>query len=331
MRMKTRFLKSTMTLCLCFTSSLLLIELGYPQDIDIAKYPNRPITFVDPFSAGGSSDLAIRLLGKEVEKYLGQPIIVVNKPGGGGTIGVSAIASAKPDGYTIGQSVGGAPMFILPFLEKVPYHPIKDLKQIIQYSAPNFGVVVKGDSPFKSFKDLITYSYQNPKKVTYGTNAPNSIANLIMEQIAKKDGVQLTHIPFKASPEYQTALLGGHVLFTAGDFAFPLVEAGQTRILLFLLEKRSDDYPQVPILKDFGYDVSVPVMFTVTAPKSIPDEIAKKLEEAFTKAIKEPAFLKGMRDLHMTIIYRNSRETADYVAYNYEAFGKLLKEIGLVK
>ena len=222
-------------------------------------------------------------------------------------------------------------MFIIPFLEKIPYHPVRDLRQIIQYSAPNFGVIVKADSPFKSFKDLIAYAHQNPKKVTYGTNAPNSISNLIMEQIAKKEGVQFTHIPFKASPEYQTALLGGHVLFTAGDFTFPLVEAGQTRILLFLLDKRSEDYPQVPILKDLGYDILVPVMFTVTAPKGIPDEIAKKLEEAFTKAIKEPAFLKGMRDLHLTIIYRNSREIADYVAHNYEIFGILLREMGLTK
>ncbi len=304
---------------------------GYSQDIDIAKYPSRPITFIDPFSAGGSGDVAIRLLGREVEKYLGQPLVVINKPGGGGTIGVSAIASAKPDGYTIGQSVGGAPLFILPFLEKLPYHPVRDLRQIIQYSAPNFGVIVKADSPFKNFKDLITYALQNPKKLTYGTNAPNSISNLIMEQIAKREGVQLTHIPFKSSPEYQTALLGGHIHFSAGDFKFPLVEAGHTRLLLILGEKRSDDYPEVPILKDLGYDISVPVMFTVTAPRGIPDEIAKKLEDAFTRGIREPAFLKGMKELHQTIIYRNSKQLEEYVANNYEYFGRLLKDMGIVK
>ncbi len=328
--MKTFFWKPKATLFFIILTLLFALP-GYPQETEIAKYPSRPITFIDPFSAGGSGDLSIRLLGKEVEKYLGQPIVVVNKPGGGGTIGVSALASSKPDGYTIGQSVGGAPLFIIPFLQKVPYHPIKDLKQIIQYSAPNFGIIVKADSPFKSLKDLIAYARQNPKKVTYGTNAPNSISNLIMEQIAKKEGSQLTHIPFKSSPEYQTALLGGHVLFTAGDFAFPLVEAGQTRILLFLLDQRSDDYPQVPILKDLGYDILVPIMFTVTAPKGIPDEIVRKLEDAFTKAIKEPAFIKGMKDLHHTIIYRNSREMADYVAHNYEIFGTLLREMGLTK
>ena len=327
--MKILFLKPTATLFFVILTLLFALP-GYPQE-DISKYPSRPITFIDPFSAGGSGDLSIRLLGKEVEKYLGQPIVVVNKPGGGGTVGVSAIASAKPDGYTIGQSVGGAPLFILPFLEKIPYHPVRDLKQIIQYSSPNFGVIVKADSPFKSFKDLIAHARQNPKKATYGTNAPNSISNLIMEHIARKEGVQFTHIPFKASPEYQTAVLGGHIYFSAGDFKFPLLEAGQTRLLLILGEKRSDDYPEVPILKDLGYDIPVPIMFTVTAPKTIPDEIVKKLEEAFTKAMKEPAFLKGMKDLRHTIIYRSSRELDDHVAYNYEFFGRLLKEMGLTK
>lgn len=328
--MKQGLLKSGI-IFLCLGLILLFAKSGFPQQTEIGRYPSRPITYIEPFTPGGSSDLAIRALGKEVEKYLGQPLIVVNKPGGGGSVGVSAIAAAKPDGYTIGQSVGGAPLFILPFMEKLPYHPVKDLRYIVQYSAPSFGILVKGDSSFKEFKDLITYARQNPKKLTYGTNAPNSISNLIMEQIAKKEGVQFTHIPFKASPEYQSALLGGHILFTAGDFNNALLEAGQTRILLYLSDKRSEEYPDVPILKDLGYDISVPVMLNVAGPKDLPEEIVKKLEDAFTKAIKEPAFLKVMKELHLTIIYRNSKEFSDYVARNYEIFGKLLREMGLAK
>ena len=310
---------------------LLTMETGFPQETDIARYPSRPITFIEPFTPGGSSDLAMRSLGKEVEKYLGQPLVIVNKTGGGGSVGVSAIAASKPDGYTVGQSVGGAPLFILPFIEKLPYHPVKDLRYIIQYSAPSFGIIVRADSPLKEFKDLIAYARQNPKKLTYGTNAPNSISNLIMEQVGRKEGVQFTHIPFKASPEYQAALLGGHVLFTAGDFNHALLEGGRTRILLYLSDKRSEEYPDVPTLKDLGYDISVPVMLNIAGPRDIPEEIVRKLEDAFTKAIKEPAFLKVMKELHLTIIYRNSKEFGDYVARNYETFGKLLKDMGLAK
>ena len=306
---------------------LLFANGGPSQEV----YPSRPVTFIVPFPPGGSTDLGYRLLTKEAEKHLGQPIVVVNKPGGGGTVGVSAIASAKPDGYTIGQSPSGGFLAIMPHIEKIPYHPIRDLRYIMQFAELNFGVLVKADSSFKNFKDLISYARQNPKKLTYGTNAPNSISNLIMEQIAKKEGVQMTHIPFKGSAEYQTALLGGHVLFVVGEFNYSYLEGGQARVLLFLGEKRSEEYPQVPVVKDLGYDIPCPVYNGVAGPKGLPDEIARKLEEAFTKGMKEPAFVKGMKDLHVTVFHRNSKEVTDWVAYNYELFGKILKEMGLVK
>jgi tripartite-type tricarboxylate transporter receptor subunit TctC len=306
---------------------LLLAHAGHSQEI----YPSRPITFIVAFPPGGSTDLSYRLLTKETEKYLGQSIVVVNKPGGGGTIGVSAVASAKPDGYTIGMSPSGGFLAIMPYIEKIPYHPLKDLKYVIQFASLNFGVVVKADSPFKSFKELIAYARQNPKKLTYGTNAPNSISNLMMEQVAKKEGVQMTHIPFKGSADYQTALLGGHVFFTVGEFNYSLLEAGQTRALLFLGEKHSEEYPQVPLLKELGYDIPCPVFNGVAGPKGLPDEIVKKLEEAFTKGMQEQAFIKGMKDLHVTIVHRNSREFTEHIAYNYESFGKVLKELGLIR
>ena len=312
-------------------AGLAFILLSANGGLSQEAYPSRPVTFIVPFPPGGSTDLGYRLLTKETEKYLGQPIVVVNKPGGGGTVGVSAIASAKPDGYTIGQSPSGGFLAIMPHMEKLPYHPIRDLRYIMQFAELNFGVLVKADSSLKSFKDLISYGRQNPKKLTYGTNAPNSIANLIMEQIAKKEGVQMTHIPFKGSAEYQTALLGGHVLFVVGEFNYSYLEGGQARVLLFLGEKRSEEYPQVPVVKDLGYDIPCPVYNGVAGPKGLPDEIARKLEEAFTKGMKEPAFVKGMKDLHVTVFHRNSKELTDWAAYNYELFGKILKEMGLVR
>ena len=133
--------------------------LGKAQE-DVSKYPTRPINCIIPFSAGGSADVAVRLLSKEVEKYLGQPLVVVNKPGGGGSVGVSAVAVAKPDGYTIGQSPGGSPLFILPFTEKLPYHPIKSLRYIVQFADFTFGIVVKANSPLNSLNDLILRARQ---------------------------------------------------------------------------------------------------------------------------------------------------------------------------
>ena len=314
---------------LCLAPIFLFAEWGFPQE-DVAQYPSRPITFVMPSVAGSESDLAVRLISKEAEKFLGQPIAVVNKPGGSFTIGLTAVATSKPDGYTIGYTAHSG-MFLVPYMDKVPYHPINDVTQIMQFGYVNLAVVVKTDSPFKKFEDILAYARKNPKKVTYGSTGVGTIGALAMEQIAKKEGVQFTHIPFKGSPETQTALLGGHVLFGAGSLSYSLLESGQIRLLLLIAENRSPEFPTTPILKDLGYEIPAPLFLNVAGPKGIPDEIAKKLEAAYTKAMAEPAFIKGMKELHVTIVHRNSKELSDYVAYNYEVYGKLLKELGLSK
>src|SRR4030042_4400473 len=143
-KMKTYFLKFRWHFLLSILLLLLLAESGYPQEEDIAKYPSRPITFIHPFTAGTTIDMAIRLITREAEKFLGQPIAVVNKAGGSGSVGVAAIASAKPDGYTIGNAPAST-VFVVPLLEKVPYHPVKDLRMIIQLASLNIGVFVKPD------------------------------------------------------------------------------------------------------------------------------------------------------------------------------------------
>jgi tripartite-type tricarboxylate transporter receptor subunit TctC len=304
--------------------------VGMAQE-DVAKYPTRPINCIIPFSAGGSADVAVRLLSKEVEKYLGQPLVVVNKPGGGGSVGVAAVAVAKPDGYTIGQSPGGAPLFILPFTEKLPYHPTKSVRYIMQFVDLTFGIVVKASSPLNSLNDLILYARQNPGKTTYGTNAPNSIANLVVEQVAKKEKVQLTHIPFKSSPEYQTAVLGNHILFAAGDFNHALIESGELKPLVLFSEKSPPEYARTPTLKDLGYDIPCPVFLGIMGPAGLPEPIVKKLEDAFSRAVREPAIIKGLKEYRFNLVYRNSKELTDYVNRSYDAFGQMLKEMGLVK
>lgn len=310
--------------------TLAITTVASAQQGEAVKFPTKPINFIIPSPPGGSSDLGCRLICKEAEKYLGQPVVVVNKPGAGGAIGVAAVASAKPDGYTVGMCHGQA-LFVLPFIEPLPYDAVRDFRYLLQFVELNFGVVVKGDSPFKHFSDLIAYARANPKKVSYGTNSPNSISRIIVEQIAAREKVQLTHIPFKGSPEYQAALLGGHITFTAGEYIYPTIEAGEARILLFLGERALPEFTQVPTTKSLGFDFPTPLFNNVACPKGVPDEIAKKLEDAFTRATKEPAFIKGMKELHFSIFYRNSKEMTDYIMYNYDLFPKILKQLGLIK
>jgi tripartite-type tricarboxylate transporter receptor subunit TctC len=306
---------------------LLITQTGVAQE-DASKYPSKPITFISPYAPGAALELSSRLLTRELEKILGQPVVVVNKPGAANVIGTAAVAAAKPDGYTIGYT-GGAPLWFTPQLEKVPYDPLKDLKMVAGYGEFNAAVAVKGDSPFKTFKDLINYARQNPKKVAYGTAGTNSITHIAFEQIAKQENVQMTHIPFQG--DLDVPLLGGHITFGGGNVTASLVESGKLRLLMMLKDVKSAEYPNVPRLKDLGYNIPWPLFPGVIVPTAVPDAIVKKLDDAIGKAVKAPSFIKGMDDLNLPVVYRSSKELDTYIAKNYEYFNKVFKEMGLIK
>jgi tripartite-type tricarboxylate transporter receptor subunit TctC len=322
---------SHLFLILCLTVLCFYADPGHSQDDPAANYPTRPISFIVPNPPGGSTDLVFRLLVKEAEKHLGQPIGVINKPGAALALGVAAISGAKPDGYTIGFAPFSA-LYVVPHIEKVPYHPLKDLRYIVRIALISVGVVVKSDSPLNTFEDLIAFARKNPKKLTYGTTGTNSMQNIIMEQIAKKEGVAFTHIPYKGGMEWQTAILGGHIIAGAGAYSYSFLEAKQLRLLAFFSEGKNPDFPQVPILKELGYDIPCPMFFNVVTPKGIPDGIAKKLEDAFSKAIAEPAFVKKMReDLHEPIAFQGSKDLTEYVNHSYAVWERYLREAGVIK
>jgi tripartite-type tricarboxylate transporter receptor subunit TctC len=311
------------TLFLSSAISLLLVSAyGYAQTSE-HNYPTRPVTFIIPLPPGGNSELATRLIIKQAEKHLGQAIVPVNKPGGSLTIGIAEIARAKPDGYTIGFSAFG-PMTVVPFLQKVPYHPVNDFKQIMQYGSFNVGLTVHADSPFKGLPDVVAYARQSQKKLTFGSVAVG-LNMSIMKKIAEKEGIEFTAMPFGSAGPAEIALLGKHVDMVAGDFSPAFIEAGQTRLLVVFRDERSDEYPQVPILKDLGYNIPCRVFMGIHGPKGIPESAVKKLEDAFTKGMKEPEFIKGMKELRLPIFYRNSKDLGEYVAAGYEIYKEFLR------
>jgi tripartite-type tricarboxylate transporter receptor subunit TctC len=326
--MNRNLLKSKIVFSLCLFLTLTIAQVAYSQQ---TKYPTRPISWIYPYTPGSPAEIAFRLLAKEAEKDLGQPIIVESKPGAGATIGLAAIAKAVPDGYTIGMMPGAGSMFTLPFLQQVPYNVLKDFRFIMQYVGPFAGVAVSAKAPFKNFQEMISYARQNPKKLTYGTNAPNSLGNIIMESIAKKEGVQFTHIPHKGTMEFMAALLGEHISFVVGEIPYTAIEAGEARMLFFFGEKRFDDFPNIPVQKELGIDLPYVSYTGIMAPRAIPNDIANRLEEVFTKAMKQPNFVKAMKDVHQPLVYRNSKDLEAYVTFCYESMGKNLKEMGLVK
>lgn len=331
MKKKAATPKQGMYLFFCLVLALSVAPLSNAQGAEVAKYPDRPITFIVPLPPGSGTDILNRVLCKEAEKFLGQPIVIVNKPGGSLTVGTAALAASKPDGYTIGFPPASA-LFIVPFIEKVPYHPLKDLQQIMNWGAPNFGITVKTDSPFKSFKDVVDYARQNPKKLVYGTTSKIGLHYLIVEQIARKEKIQMIQIPFKGGPEVETALLGGHIQVGASQFSIAQLEAGKTRLLLLFRESPAPEYPKIPIPKDLGYgDIVAPMVAGIAGPKGLSQEIVRTLEEAFTKAMDAPVFIKTVKEVGYSILYRNTKDSTAYTIHNYEFFGKFLKELGLAK
>lgn len=300
------------------------------QEIDPARFPERPINLVVAFSPGGTVDLAFRLMAREMERILGQPVVVLNRPGGGGNLAVAAIASARPDGYTFGQ-VPTQTIFVMPFIEKLQYNPAIDLTFIAQFAEANFAIVARKDSSYASLKDLIADARRNPDKLTYGTNAATGVANLVIEQIGRRENVRFTNVPFKGSPEAQAALLGEHIAFMAGEFNSSMVENGPFRVLALFSDKSRAEYPKVPALKDLGYDIPAPVFYVIAGPKGMPEAIVRRIDEAVARTVREPRFIKGAQELKVSVVYRNHKELAEYVARNYEYFGKLLAEMGLAK
>lgn len=325
--MNNRLLKSTATSVLFAAIALAppSTQLAFAQE-DGARFPSRAITLISPFPAGTSSDLACRLIAKEAETFLGKPVVILNKPGGSTTIGAAAVAAAKPDGYTIGY-IAPSSLFVAPFLGPVPYHPLKDFQQIVQFGETIFGASVRTDTRFKDFKEVIAFARQNPQKLTYGSNGTNSILNLTFEKIAKDSGVQFFHIPYKGGVETTAGLLGGQIEISTGDVSASLVRSGQLKPILLFTETHLGEYPGVLILKDIGYEIPFPAIIAIMAPKGLPDGIAKSLEDAFTKAMKEPAFIEGMKKLNFPILYRSGKELSDYVVRNYAIYEKLVKEM----
>jgi tripartite-type tricarboxylate transporter receptor subunit TctC len=291
------------------------------------QFPNKPITFILPFAPGTSFEAVIRRLLDQAGKILGQSIIVVNRPGGNFVVAATAITTSRPDGYTIGYP-GSSSLFITPFLQAVTFDPVKDFTPISQFSNLTFGIVVRGDSPYKTIQDVVAAARKNPQKLTFGTTGSNSIQSFAMEQFLREEGVELTNVAYRGAADVSTALAGGFIDMGATLPNFPDVESGQNRVLMLLSDTPSADYPGVPTLKDLGHDIPVPVFVGASGPAGIPQDIVNKLDTAFAKAMHAPEVLKLADQLKVNISYRNSTDLAAYIDRSYHVYEKLVKQSG---
>jgi tripartite-type tricarboxylate transporter receptor subunit TctC len=292
------------------------------------KYPTKPINFLIGFPAGGTTDVCARPLVAAASKILGQPIMILNKPGGASSVAVATLKNEKPDGYAIGILGSGA--VLSQHMRKVPYDSANDFTPIMQYAVYLYGLVVHPDSPWNTFKEFIEYAKANPGKIRYSTAGPGSPQHLVMERLALKEKIKWTHIPFEGGTPAVSALLGGHVEACSQTTEWKKhVEAGRLKLLAVYGEKRMTDFPDVPTLVELGYDIIAPSLICIAGPKGLSPQMVETLHGAFKKAMEDPDFIKLGRQMDQPSIYRGPQELAKHLVKMNEEVGALIRSLGL--
>ncbi|MGA7389433.1 MAG: tripartite tricarboxylate transporter substrate binding protein [Pseudolabrys sp.] len=306
----------------------LVVLAGGPSS-HAQDYPSRPVTLVVPWPAGGTTDIGMRALASATEKYLKQKIVIENRPGAAGVLGPQQVAqNATPDGYTLVQIP--ITVFRFPFMRKTNLDPANDFTYIIGVSGYTFGVVVRGDAPWKTFRELIDYARANPGKINYGTPGAGTTLHITMEQIAKQQGVKWVHVPFKGTPETTGALLGGHIDAVADATGWSsLVNSGQLRLLVLWTATRSKNWPDVPTLREAGIDMVSNSPFGIAGPKGVDPAVVKIIHDAFKKGAEDPAYLETTAKLDQEPAYMSSDDYRRYVAVQLVEQKRLIEELGL--
>jgi tripartite-type tricarboxylate transporter receptor subunit TctC len=306
-------------------SFLLIPSFGLTQ-----TYPTKSINILVGFAPGGTMDVSTRVLASKAEKILGQPLLISNNGGGGGSVALGITAKERPDGYALAGCTSTG-LIRIPQFRTVSYR-FEDFVPIMHFGAPQTGLVVRADSPFKTLKDLVEYARKNPGKVTYSSTGIGSPMHLAMEYVGKQEGIQWTHVPYPGSTPALTALLGGHVTSQSGSTEWiPQVKSGTVRLLATHGEKRMKMFSDVPTFRELGYDFINETVFMLAAPKGTPLPIIKKLEEAFHKGMEDPEFILTMERMEIEITYRSGEDTKKYLEDAYARLGKMIAELKIPK
>ena len=281
-------------------------------DARAQAYPDRPLTFICPWPAGGTADATMRALCVAAARELKQPVVVENRGGAAGMIGAKAVAAAKPDGYTIGM----IPISVARFsqLGSNAPDPVKDLSYIARTSGQVFGIAVLASAPWKTLQEFVAAAKANPDKVTYGHSGIGGATHVGMEEFSLAAGVQFRHVPFKGGADALAAALGGHVdsLADSSNWA-PHVESGRMRLLATWGEARVPRFASVPTLKDAGYNVVVDAPNGIGAPAGLDAAVLARLREAFRVATASAEFKAACDKIDAPVLYLSGPDYEKYV------------------
>jgi tripartite-type tricarboxylate transporter receptor subunit TctC len=311
------------------TALLGIAQMFICSSVSLAAYPEEPVTLICTWGAGGANDAIARSIAEAMKKYFPQPVVVVNRPGGVGTIGTAEITIAPPDGYTIGTTTISA-VTIKPHQMKLPYKTPDDYTPIAMVGTQAYTLMVLS-TPFKTLRDFINYAKANPAKVRVGTTGVGGLGSLILEELKSQAKIDLTEVPFKGGGEQIAALLGKHTEATILTLfeSVPQVEAGKVRILAVCDERRSVRLPDLPTFKDLGYKITTTTYTFLIGPKALPTDVLSKIQESYKKVSKDANFIKQMKAQGVTVLYEDGEVLKKRLWRDYELGKAYSDRVGL--
>lgn len=308
-----------------------LLATGVGAAVAQDGYPNKPLTMVVPFSAGGTTDILARIVGQALGQELGQTIIIENKPGAGGNIGAQQAARAKADGYTLFMGTVGTHAINQALYKKLPYDPIKDFTPLSRVAnVPNL-LVAHPSRPYKTVKEMIEYGKKHPNEITYGSPGSGASPHVSGALFQSMTGVELTHVPYKGSAPAISDLLGNQiaVMFDNMPSAIQHVRSGKLRPIAVTTAKRSPELPDVPTIAEAGvpgYEATS--WFGLWSVAGTPQPVLDKLHASLTKVLKDPAVAKKIADQGGEVVIETPAQFDAFIKSEAAKWGKVVKESG---
>ena len=308
--------------------NLLLVLCFLSAASHAQEWPNKPIQMIVQFPPGTTTDAVARDIADELSKELNQSVVVMNRAGAGGIVGVSSLAMAKPDGYTIG-TVNMPTLTIIPHMQSVSYDPLKSFTHLGVVGPYDYGVFVNADSPWKTFAELVEYGRKNPNKLAYGTLGAGTTNHLTMEKIGKDLGMDWNFIPYKGDNESVLALLGNQVqvINASGAATMPQVRAGKLRMLVSTGPRRWSALPNVPTLSETGIlKFSQNSFYSLAGPADIPAPIAQRLEAALKKILTDKVVVERFLTKYgQSIGYQSGATYSKFIAEENAAWKPIIE------
>ena len=306
-----------------------------PVAAQAPAWPSRPITLIVPFPPGGLADIVARPVAEALSRELGQPVVIDNKPGAGGGIGMGLAAKSKPDGHTLLMALSS--LTVLPeadvILGRAPMFALSDLRPIARYTADPTVLAVRADSPWKSVKDFVDDARKRPGAINYGSSGNYGTMHVPMEILAQEAGIKLTHVPFTGAGPAVLALLGGQIQAVSTGPATVLqhVKAGKLRVLGHWGSGSLASLPEVPALKDTGFNAEYAQWSGLFIPAAVPEPIAQRLRTAARNAAQDARVREVINGAGSPILFQDSPEFERYVQADARRMADVVKRIGKVE